>query len=57
MPQTEGYVYLNENSVYQTTTEPTMKSYSVLDTVKEAFAHASGSKANNQDFSNKNNSR
>lgn len=35
-------MYLNENSVYQTTTEPT-KSHSVLDTVKQAFVQVSGS--------------
>lgn len=46
-------MFLNENSVYQTTTEPT-KSHSVLDTVKQAFVQAAGSnelKLLNQDMS------
>ena len=42
MPQSEGYMFLNEHSVYQTTTEPT-NSHSVLDTVKQAFVQVSGS--------------
>lgn len=43
MPQSEGYMFLNEgNSVYNSTTEPT-KSYSVLDTVKRVVGQAIGS--------------
>lgn len=42
MPQTEGYVFLNEGNVYNSTTEPT-KSYSVLETVKRVVGQAIGS--------------
>ncbi|CAO1312983.1 unnamed protein product [Diamesa serratosioi] len=43
MPQSEGYVSLNEgsNSVYNTTTEPT-RTNSVIETVKKAIGHAIG---------------
>lgn len=43
MPQSEGYVFLNEgNNVYNSTTEPT-KAYSVLETVKRVVGQAIGS--------------
>lgn len=43
MPQSEGYVSLNEgsNSVYNSTTEPT-RTNSVIETVKKAIGHAIG---------------
>jgi hypothetical protein len=42
MPQSEGYMFLNEGNVYNSTTEPT-KTYSVLDTVKRVVGQAIGS--------------
>jgi hypothetical protein len=44
MPQSEGYVFLNEGNtnVYNSTTEPTNKSLSVLETVKKAIGSAVG---------------
>lgn len=42
MPQSEGYMFLNEGNVYKSTTEPT-KAYSVMDTVKRVVGQAIGS--------------